>query len=351
MTVETLSLRRTIDTLSSSSEYVPATPDFPYNEANDASNAPNIRMNVDRIIADTRGDVDLFDDVTSLKMNTQHFREFFPRLRRSMFDIRMVLLTPDFRPMPLFNAATDTSVRAHQVTEGNILVLSTFDRLTSSAKFYFLKVLATGAVLDKNQPTPFVNVRRILTIIDTPERTRLIKEDDVEITDDVQNRALSICWNLLTGFSSEDFQPSLEQHLYRRKEFDLKAFLEEKKDTARFVTENGAASKLLPFINFIFANRDKVLQKSGRDKAHLNLAITFTKTDVEDKPLRLEVVTLPTKGVNAPVATLVSEMNQTEFDYLKAAEPDLGDLEATPGVTYYFQTYYARTTSDNDRHK
>lgn len=332
---QTFSLRKGISSLPSSDTVIePTDPTFPYNLSTD--NKKLFHMNMRKIIDAQNSDTQPFSEPTSLRIQTQHFREFFPSLPSKRVYAHMAVLTSDLKVSPMYDVVTDQYLRERTIQEGMVLVFLTFDRVTSVANCAFLRVTNTGFVRADDQVTSFVNVERIVSAIDTPERTNVTWDDEALATDENTTKVLAALWAMLSSISLPDHTATLEQHLYRKGPFDLDAFFEKNKETHQFITETCTPSSLLSYLYRIAERRNEILASIKKRRGGLELAVKLSWTD--EGEATLQITTLPTNFLKARVATLEVKLSIDEMRYLSTVEPALAELgrdEVVRMVAYY----------------
>lgn len=331
------SLRDTIAPLSDAKgNAAPVTPDFPYSVAVKDGNQLIGRLSTGPIVSKIRNNEVLFTGPTSLYMTTAYFREFFPTLRREMFRIRVIQLDGQGCPYPIFDPLTNKTIAHHQINDGDTIVFACYDEISSRAYIQFLKVTERGVVPKDDKLLPFVNLEPLVTVIDVPGNTDITKNvEDCSIADAVIH---GVCWNVLSGFTTESVSPTLEQHLTYVGRFDFEKFVTENGGSADFLCESKPSYEVLSYLQTIYAARQSVFPKHWK-----NPGFTF-EVGVNIAPAEngflLKIVTLPTSGIRAFIAMIEVPLTQDEYTYILTAEPSLTVAANGAGTYSKFSLHY-----------
>ena len=317
MSHDTFSLRSNIPELAKAESIVPLTPDFPFNTQPDEKHG-GVGIKSDIVDKVGRGDESPFSDPFSLRV-TKVFRDTSIHHTRSMVKFRRVALGKDFEPLPIWDVTLDAPSSSNELYEGSVIMMAFFDECSSIGRFFFFRVTSFGMTLAGKHPVKFVNLERILYVEDKPDATRIVTEEGYPMSKEQTDAALSKCWSALASFS-KDTGLDMAQHLYpgAGSPIDPKAYQAEN-PTLRFVEESVPASAILPYLRLIANRRNDALKRSHRYLFPMSIA---ARRNVDS----ITVVTLPTEGVNAPVAILNVPVTADEWELLVSLEPALGTL-------------------------
>ena len=286
MTTETFSLRANIPAMSSVAA-APITPDFPLNaEPTDDNAGCQIRRDViDRIVS---GDDSIFDAPFSLR-TTRVFRDKSKDYNRATIKFRSLALGKDFEPLPVWDDAQGAPSNSHELFVDSVIMMSVFDACTSDARFIFFRVMSFGTCTAGKYFVKFLNLERILTVTDTAEATKLIKEDGHELTDEQTKSAMAKCWAVLSGFTTKA-PADIAQHLYRSRGnalLDIVKFQKDNEGKYGFTSETVGAANIPSYLRAISDRRTAALKiTSGQGRP---LALAVSKRDDA-----LIYVTIPT---------------------------------------------------------
>lgn len=317
-TSPSFSLRTNIPSLNKSSTSEPITPDFPFN-TDPTEEYGGVRLKMDVIEKAGRGDEYVFAEPFSLRVS-KLFHETNIHLQRTLIKFRTIALDEHFMPFQSWDFALNAPSHGHDLVEGNIVMMALFDQCSSVGRFFFFRVTSFGMILAGKHPVKFVDLERVLFIEDKPDATRIVQEEGIAISEEDMANAMSKCWAALTSFGQAT-PVTIKQHLYvtNAQTFDFEAYREKNADTIRFVEEEVSVPNILSYLNTIQVSRQKVLGNQGSRPLHLVVKALENNRG-------LVFVTMPTRGVRAPVAILTVHTTAEDIDLLRRIEPALNEI-------------------------